>query len=153
MMELLFSALFGGATGLLGTLLGKVFGWLELRERRKSLVLEQAHELALFDRQAQLRRAEMESEQAIAETAAWASGRVASYAHDMAAGESYRWVAAALRLTRPVLTLMLLALTLWVFLAVADLGMRAELVTQIVYLTSMAIAWWFGDRAPGALKR
>lgn len=146
-MELLFSALFGGATGLVGTLLGKVFGWLELRERRKNMVLEQAHELELLDRQAQLRRTELESEQAIAETAAWQAGRVASYQHDMAAGKSYRWVAAALRLTRPALTLMLLALTLWVFLAVADLGLRAEVVTQIVYLTSMAIAWWFGDRA------
>ena len=78
MIEMLFSALFGGATGLVGTLVGKLFGWLELRERRKTLVLEQAHELALFDRQAELRQTELESERALAETEAWRSARVAT---------------------------------------------------------------------------
>lgn len=148
MLEMLFSALFGGATGLLGTVVGKVFGWLELRERRKALVIEQAHELALFDRQAALRQTEMESERALADTAAWQAGRVASYRHDMAAGETYRWVASIIRLTRPALTLLLLGLTGWVFLRVSDLGIQSDIVNQIVFLTSMAVAWWFGDRAP-----
>lgn len=148
MLEMLFSALFGGATGLIGTVVGKVFGWLELRERRKNMVLEQAHELALFDRQAALRGREMENEAAIADTAAWQAGRVESYRHDMAAGETYRWVASIIRLTRPVLTVMLIGLTGYVFVQVADLGTRAEVVSQIVYLASMAVAWWFGDRAP-----
>ncbi|MFC3231258.1 hypothetical protein ACFOGJ_28680 [Marinibaculum pumilum] len=148
MIEMLFSALFGGATGLIGTLVGKVFGWLELREKRKTLVLEQAHELALFDRQAELRQTELESERVLAETEAWRSARVASYSHDGAAGESYRWVAAVLRLVRPALTLTLLLLTGWVVMRVTDLGLRAEVSSQIVYLAAMAVAWWFGDRAP-----
>lgn len=145
---MLFSALFGGATGLIGTLVGKVFGWLELREKARTLALEQAHELALFDRQAALRRTEMESEAAIADTAAWQAGRVASYQHDMAAGETYKWVAAVQKLTRPILTFALIGLTLWVFLRVADLGIQSDIVNQVIYLTAMAVAWWFGDRAP-----
>ncbi|MEQ8346897.1 MAG: hypothetical protein RIB84_15725 [Sneathiellaceae bacterium] len=153
MLEMLFSALFGGATGLLGTLVGKIFGWLELRERRRSMLIEQAHELALFDRQAALRQTEMESERALAETAAWQAGRTASYRHDIAAGETYRWVAAIIRLTRPALTLLLLGLTGLVFLRVADLGIQAEIVNQIVFLASMAVAWWFGDRAPRQARR
>ena len=148
MLEMLFSALFGGATGLIGTVVGKVFGWLELRERRRSLAMEQAHELALFDRQAALRDREMESERALAETEAWRGARIASYGHDGGAGESFRWVAAVLRLVRPALTLLLLVLTGWLVMRVADLGIRAEVSSQIVYLTAMAVAWWFGDRAP-----
>ncbi|MFC3228800.1 hypothetical protein ACFOGJ_16265 [Marinibaculum pumilum] len=148
MLEMLFSALFGGATGLIGTVIGKVFGWLELREKRKNMVIEQAHELALFDRQASLRRSEMENEAAIADTAAWQAGRVESYRHDMAAGETYKWVASIIRLTRPVLTLLLIGLTAYVFIRVGDLGIQADITAQIVYLASMAVAWWFGDRAP-----
>lgn len=148
MLEMLFSALFGGATGLVGTLVGKLFGWLELRERARTLAMEQAHELALFDRQAALRRSELEAELAVAESGAWAAARTESYRHDMAAGETWRWVSSVIRLVRPVLTLLLLALTAWVFVVVGDLGLRAEVVSQVVYLTAMAVAWWFGDRAP-----
>lgn len=152
MFEMLFSALFGGATGLVGTVIGKVFGWLEMRERAKTLAMEHAHEITLQRMQIEARGRELESELAIADTAAWSAGRVESYRHDMSAGESYRWVAAALRLTRPVLTLLLLVLTTWVFLRITDLGIQSDVVNQVIYLTAMAVAWWFGDRAPASKR-
>lgn len=148
MLEMLFSALFGGATGLIGTLIGKGFAIWELKEKRKNLAMEQAHELALQERQAALRKTEMESELAIADLNAWQAGRVASYQQAGPIGESYRWVNAVRGLTRPVLTVLLLALTGVVFMLAVDVGMQSDIVNQIVYLTAMAVAWWFGDRAP-----
>ena len=56
------SALGGGGIGLLGTLVGKTFGYLEAREKNKTLVAQHSHELNLLKEQANMKQAEMESE-------------------------------------------------------------------------------------------
>jgi len=145
------SALFGGTTGLVGSLVGRVFGWLETREKRKNMEMEFTHELRVMEAQGRIRADELEAESKIVEQKVAGDIRTASYQHDMAGGRPYRWVISVLRLVRPVLTLMLITITgsivIWYPPATA-----IEVAHQVVYLTGMAIAWWFGDRAPQMKK-
>ena len=148
MIETLTSALLGGGTGLLGTIIGKVFGWLEAKEKRENLKLEHAQEVRLLELQMQGRAQESESELALAQVNASAAMKTASYQHDQAAGESYKWVAATLRMVRPTLTVMLIIITGSIVFVLPDVGAVTDVTNQVVYLTTMAVAWWFGDRAP-----
>jgi len=44
-MEFIASALLGGGTGIIGSVVGRVFGGLEKSEKRKNMEMEFAHEL------------------------------------------------------------------------------------------------------------
>ena len=146
-MEFIMSALFGGTTGLVGSLVGRVFGWMETREKRKNMELEFAHELSVMEVQGRIRADELEAESKIVEAKVAGDIRTASYRHDMAGGEPYRWVISVLRLIRPILTVMLIGITGAIVLTFEP-STAIEVANQCVYLTGMAIAWWFGDRAP-----
>jgi hypothetical protein len=149
-MELLLNVLFGGATGIIGSIIGMVGKWLDNKQKMQMMTIQNSHELVLFDKQAALRSVEMENERAIADLDAWSQGRSASYDHDASYGSSdIAWVVAALRFVRPVLTVFLIILTAICFFKLKDTVSQYDLANQIVYLTSMAIAWWFGDRALG----
>jgi|DEB0MinimDraft_3_1074331.scaffolds.fasta_scaffold256312_1 hypothetical protein len=148
MIETLASALLGGGAGILGTVVGKVFGWLETREKRANMKLEHEHEARLLELQMQGRREESESEARLAEINTSAAMRTASYAHDSSSGETYRWVAATLRLVRPVLTCALIVTTACIVFFLEDVAAVVDVANQVVFLTTMAVSWWFGDRAP-----
>lgn len=165
------STVLGGITGLLGSLVNRGFGLLELREKRKDRQLEIAHaerawghEKALHELQMRARAAETEQELLVAEQAlatahaqgSWA-GLTASIDADARAGDSYRWVAAVRALVRPALTVLLWLMVLLLF-AMARAGelpveTAAEVVETVIqaatYGAVTALAWWFGDRAPG----
>ena len=143
------SALGGGGIGLLGTLVGKVFGWLEVREKTKLAAVQNAHELALVDRQATMKQAEMESELMIATLSADTAVRTAAYDHDASYGETPRWCSAVLRLVRPSLTIGLLSFTAWIYSRAdraGDLDTIQMLAEEAVFMTSLAITFWFGSR-------
>ncbi len=146
-MEMLLSAFLGGTTGLLGSVVGKVFGWLETREKRKNMEMEFAHELSVLEAQGRIRADELEAESLIVQNKVAGDIRTASYKHDMGAGSTYVWVASALRLVRPVLTVMLIGITASIVCTLPD-PLAIDVANQVVYLCGMAIAWWFGDRAP-----
>jgi len=132
----------GGATGLLGTFVNRAFGYAEKQR-------DYAHEIKLQDLAMKQRGMELEKEAEIAESAAAATIRSDSYKHDLAAGNTSKWVNNLLRLVRPVLTLFLVGLVAGIWWS---LGEENELADQIVagvlYLTTTAITWWFGDRCP-----
>ena len=150
-MEFLLSAFFGGATGLFGSIVGKVFGWLETREKRKNMALEFTHELAILEAQGRIHADELEAESVIVQNKVAGAVRKESYRHDISSGTTYMWVSSVLRRVRPTLTVMLIGLTasiVWTW----ESTMVIEIANQCVYLTGMSIAWWFGDRAPQEKK-
>ncbi len=152
-MELILSLLTGGATGILGSLLGRVTGFFEKAQAQKFRQEEWGHERALIEMQMRGRQGEWEHERAIAEADAAARMREASYAHDSATGRGSQWVVNVLRLVRPALTLALIALTaaFWFSLdldTTADgESLRGRIVAATLYLATAAVTWWFGDRA------
>lgn len=145
MLDLLMSVLTGGATGLLGSVISKVFNIFEARERRRDRLLEYEHERSLLQMQAQLRQGEREHEMAIAQEASWGQVRSASYEHDESYGSNH--LLAWMRLVRPVLTFLLIGLTAAIFFASGDGGTRAEIAGQVTFMMAMAMSWWFGDRS------
>lgn len=150
-METLMTALFGGATGILGTLVGKVAGYFEKKQELEIMKESYKHELALQELNISARAQELESEAAIAEMNNAASMRSASYEHDASYGKPYRWVITLLRLVRPMLTIMLIILTGVLFFQLSEAG-QDEIASQVIFLTGMAISWWFGDRYKGGGK-
>lgn len=150
-METLMTALFGGATGILGTVVGKVAGYFEKKQELEMARENNKHELALQEMQISARAQELESEAAIAEMANASAMRTASYEHDASYGKPYRWVVTLLRLVRPILTIMLIVLTAILFFNLSEEG-QDEIASQVIFLTGMAISWWFGDRYKGSGK-
>ena len=137
----LITTLLGPVTGLVGS---AVTSWFKEREARAALEakkLDQAHELVLLDKQAAIR------------------GVAASYQHDMAsAGKSYAWAEAIKTLTRPVLTLLLIALSAAIYFTIDPLvssinEMQQHIVYSVLFLTEVAVTWWFADRARASSRR
>ena len=147
MFGVISSVLTGGATGLIGSLLSKGIGSFEASQRRKDKALEYEQELKLLDKQAALRTAETENELAIANAETAASLREASYAHDNSLGKPHRWVVDVLRLVRPVLTALLLVLVGGIYFTTDDFAMKAGVIDSVLFMTSSAVTWWFGDRS------
>ena len=67
MFEILGSVLTGGATGIIGSIIGQAGRFLETRQKLKKMQLEFTQELQLQEMQIEARSAELESERAIAE--------------------------------------------------------------------------------------
>jgi len=147
MFGVISSVLTGGATGLIGSLLSKGIGIFEASQRRKDKALEYEQELKLLDKQAALKTAETENELAIANAETAASLREASYSHDSSMGKPHRWVVDVLRLVRPVLTAFLLILVGGIYFTTNDFAMKAGVIDSVLFMTSSAVTWWFGDRS------
>ena len=147
MFGVISSVLTGGATGLIGSLLSKGIGIFEAGQKRKDKALEYEQELKLLDKQAALRTAETENELAIANAETAASLREASYSHDNSMGKPHRWVVDVLRLVRTVLTGFLLILVGGIYFTTDDFAMKAGVIDSVLFMTSSAVTWWFGDRS------
>ena len=152
-MELILSILTGGATGLIGSLVGKVFGFLQVREERKNRLAEYAHIERLHELNTQARGVELEAEAAIAATQAEAQMRSEAYRHDTAIGQGGPVLTFILRMVRPVLTFGLVGLVAYFWIdtdANSDLidanAFKAKLIDTVVYLASAAVLFWFGSR-------
>ena len=140
------SILTGGATGLLGLVASAGIRILEAREKRRTLELALAHAERLHLLQMEAKNAEWENERLIAELTTARDLRTASYDHDRSYGRCSQWVTNILRLVRPMLTLLLIGLTGFVFFALYSDEDRRRIVEMLVYATTAAIIWWFGSR-------
>ncbi|GAA4652554.1 hypothetical protein GCM10023116_48380 [Kistimonas scapharcae] len=144
MVELLTAAAGGSITGIIGSLIGRVFGYLEKREEIKEKKLEFDQELKLIQYQGKIEADEREDELALTVEQNDMMLQHASYQHDSAIGEADRWVINILRLVRPVLTLLLIVLA--GYISIAGDFEQSDIDGDIVYLATMAVSWWFGDR-------
>ena len=148
MFDIIASVLTGGATGIIGSAIGTVGRFFEKKQELKQIKLEFDQELSLQQLQITARKDELESEQAIVQSQADASIKTASYSHDASYGLSTPIIASILRFVRPVLTFGLLGFSGYIFFSVQDdPGVVRELSNQIMFLTTTAVAWWFGDRS------
>ena len=148
MFDIIASVLTGGATGILGSLVGTVGRFLEKKQKLKEMTLQFDQEYKLQELQITSRKEELESEKAIAEMETVAEMKSASYAHAASYGPTTVVISSMLRFVRPVLTLLLLGFTGYIFWQVRENPTIVhELSNQMMFLTTTAVAWWFGDRS------
>lgn len=139
-METLLSIIGGGATGLLGTMFDRVFGYYEKIEERKFIL--QKHELDSIerakDRESQANISEINNSAKLVET---------SYAHDTNFGTGSQWVINLLRLVRPTITLILWFLVALIWISVGeDYDFKGQIISTVLYCATAATLWWFGTR-------
>lgn len=156
MLDVLVSILTGGATGLIGTLVTGVTGYVQARQKH-------AQEM-------ELRRLDMELVRVEAEVAERVAAREAESAESAAAWAALeashkeagrRWsrgdsgwivfVDVVRGLTRPGLTLAFVAFVgaIYFTLGTSDTdasGLRPRIVETVLYLATTCVLWWFGAR-------
>mgnify|MGYP003651062013 FL=1 len=147
MMDMIFSVLTGGATGILGSVLGKVFNFADVFIEEKRAKGEHERTIEMHRLQSELRADELESELAIVQEQSAGAAQVASYAMMTGVEVPYPWVAAILRLMRPLLTVMLVGIVWYIYAASDDLAQQETIIQSVIYMSSTAVLWWFGDRA------
>ena len=146
MFELIGTVLTGGATGVIGSVIGKAFSFVDAWQEEKKAEKDHGRTIEMLRLQNEIGAEENEREMAVAEANADANMRMASYQHDAMAGTSSIWVANLLRLVRPVLTFSLIVLVGMLYFS-SDAGGRATIEASVIYMCSSAVLWWFGDRA------
>ena len=146
MFELLGTVLTGGITGVVGSVIGKAFSFLDAWQEEKKATNEHGRTLELLEIQNKIGAEENEREMAITQSKIDADSRVASYSHDAVGGTSSVWVIDCLRLVRPVLTFSLILLVGILYFKAAQ-GGRATIEASVIYMASSSVLWWFGDRA------
>ncbi len=150
-LALLSGALTGGGLSLVTKGLDIFDRRIRHRQDLSLRQMEYTHELALLSKQDEWRAAERESELEMAVIAGQAETLSASYEHDASYGTPSQLASTILRFFRPFLTLTLLAVSVWGIYRLAasgnaDAALIAASVESLLYLTTLAIAWWFGDR-------
>jgi hypothetical protein len=146
MLDLLGTVLTGGATGIIGSIIGKAFSFLDFWVEEKKADGDHARTVALLELQNRLGAEESERELEIAKTTAAGNARTASYQHDIALSGGSMWVVDILRLIRPILTFTLIILVGILYFKAAP-GGRDTIEISVIYMCSSAVLWWFGDRA------
>lgn len=179
MLEFLLSIVSGGATGLLGSLFKGVGDWFKRRQEMEHEREMRRLDMELMDKEWEYRdrAAAREGEVRLQESADGL--QAASYAHDQAAYSRGFTVKLAVNrtllvlvdvvrgLTRPVLTCFMLWL-IWdtrrevlgaleaagierIDIAMA-MDLQKRIVCTILYLGTLCVTWWFGDRGRGMVK-
>ena len=146
MFELLGTVLTGGVTGIVGSIIGKAFSFLDAWQEEKKADHDHGRTIALLELQNKFGAEENEREMAIAQSKIDADSRMASYSHDSMAGTGSLWCRNLLRLVRPVLTFSLIILVGILYFS-SDIEGRTIIEASVIYLASSAVLWWFGDRA------
>lgn len=150
-ISLIAGAFTGGGFSLITKGLDMFDRRLRDKQDLRSRELDYAHELVLLSKRSELAAAERESELEIAVIDGQAATLSASYAHDASYGPTSQTVSNILRFFRPALTLLLLIVSVLgvhklIASGNADAALIATSVDSLLYLTTLAISWWFGDR-------
>lgn len=140
-MNELLLAIAGGGTGLIGSMVGRIFGFFEEKQKIKRLQVELSHELKLKQIDYADRQAQRKSEERIVAQKESTSQLLGSYQHDSSYNGLLRWF-------RPLVICGLIGCTMAIFFSLRDsAATRAEIAGQIIYLTGVGITWLFGDRS------
>ncbi len=157
-MGTLIALLGGPITGLLGSAFG-IFGkWLEHKQDLEKTAITNAQEIELQKLNIAARGQEIEQEALIAQTSAMSKMLKSSYQHDIGGGQASQSVINVLRLMRPLFTILLILLSGLIFFysTEGDLidgqPIREHVVLTILYMTEVAVTWWFADRARSSKK-
>ena len=137
----------GGATGLIGSVFGKVISVFSDHVKAKEDEKKRQHELKLLNLQLKTREIETENERIISYDTNETELRKASYEHDKSLGSASQWIVDLLKVSRLGLTLLLMVFTGIIYFTVDHLPLIEQITAMIVYSTSTSLTWWFGDRA------
>ena len=146
-MEFLGSVLTGGMTGILGSVIGKAFNFVDMWAEEKKARGEHERTMEMPRLQAELKADELENERMIVEEQSAGAARVAAYNMMQGVEVPYPWVAAILRLIRPILTIMLVAIVWYIYATSNDFAHQETIIQSVIYMASTAVLFWFGDRA------
>jgi len=125
----------GSFSGIVGSLIGKAFSFLDAWQEEKKAGADHQRTLEMLKLQGEMKADEAENEM-----------RIASYGHDTGIGTASLFVINILRLVRPVLTFALIFLMGLLYFQ-ADAGGKATIEASVIFMASSATLWWFGDRA------
>ncbi|MDI7774983.1 hypothetical protein [Asticcacaulis sp. EMRT-3] len=165
----------GGLFGALGSGLGRIIGIFEMREKRQDRTLEMAHEKDLWSHETELQTLQIKAKaeetenelklgaQGLDKSAldgSWA-GLTASVNADAKLTSGYAWVEAVRALVRPALTVLIWLIFSLLFFAALGAKLPgttagdlvATFVSAVTFAASTALAWWFGDRGPGVVRK
>lgn len=167
----------GGATGLMGVVLQRLFDWMKVKQDLALQKLKNEHELAMRDKDAAIMQQEWQGRLKVAETEGDTAKDVAAsqafgasllreperYSNAQTLTVNQQWIMvlldAARGVIRPMLTVYLCVLTSYIWwevkqkLAVEDLDAEQVLsiwmmvIQTILYLTTTVVLWWFGTRS------
>jgi hypothetical protein len=154
MIELLLSF---ATSGGLGGLIGLIGSWLTKWEERKTRQLEMGHELAMAEISLREMDKEMEMQAEIAKQAV-NKAEVAGWEETQKAGSNFGEAIKAI--VRPTITVYLLVLSTWIAWSTFEilggieqigggeyyLSVARQVVNQCLFLTTVAVTWWFGAR-------
>lgn len=147
----------GGLLGLAGTLFKGVIGIFAEAEKRRQRKQEMDHEIAVMTLQGSLAKDQAEADWRREVSKQEGEARTASYSYAQISGPVWVWVASVVTLMRPVLTLYLVALVSVIGyklffgtpLPYVNVSvMTVEILDTIIFLSTTALTWWFGDRPP-----
>lgn len=157
---MLESLLSGGLAGLLGSIASNVFGYFKTKQEHKQAVelrkldhasaeQENRHALEQIKAEAEYRQAELQINAERDVSVAELSALKASYESDVAYSGDNRLMLIAefiKRVTRPVLTGLLVFLTTGIYFNSDDAELRMLIARAVVAMTATAMSWWFADR-------
>lgn len=157
MVEMLMSVLTGGATGLLGTMVSGAIDFFQSRaEHKREVDLRRLDiELARTEAGAAEKVAAIEAEASTdrAELGAMEASYREASSRMSRAGDGFlmKLVDFVRGMTRPVLTWGLVALVgaIYFTLGAGDLApesIKPRIIETVLYLTTAAVLWWFGQR-------
>lgn len=160
--DALGSIVAGGATGLLGTAISKVFSFYENKQKFRQQVELMRLNADAARQEAEYRLKEAEVAGRIKLSQIEEEGRSkAEVSANEALAKSYfeassRWstgdspwlvfVDVLRGVTRPVLTLMLCLIVFVMWAKTSDNTLESQIVQTVLYVTTAAVLWWFGSR-------
>lgn len=167
MIEILSDVATGGVLGLVGSVTTGVTSYFANRQQQKHelATLELNSRVELKNREFDLKQTQAEADARIGEAALAAEkeaytesvGMVkASYQHDSTWHESdsqlLRVAEFVRKMTRPVLTLMLIVLVGIIYVT-SDMTTQQDIAASVITLAATALSWWFADRMATGFRR
>ena len=146
----LVGAASGGVLGVVGSLIGKVAGYFELKQKMKLEEIKNKHSLALMDKQAELQKLAQDGKYQLTSLETDSANLIASFKHDASYGETYKWASPLLRFVRPFLTFSIIGVFVYVYYKADDFGdvtTAQRMSNEICFLASTCLSWWFADRS------
>jgi len=146
----LVGAASGGLLGVAGSLIGKVAGYFETKQKMKLAEIENSHSLALIDKQAELQRMAIDGQYQLKSLETDSANLIGSYKHDASYGETYKWASSILRFVRPFLTFSVIGVFVFVYFKAdqaGDLDTVQRMSNEVCFLLSTCLSWWFADRS------
>lgn len=148
-------AVLGAVLGLVGSVSTKVFGIFEKREERKTLEVQNAHEVnrwafekEMFTLQSQAKVAETEQEAFLMTVQGSYEGLEQSIRDQQELSKrAPKWVISILALMRPSLTLTFTGIVGYMAIVGSDGDLKKAALIACVDMASLCVTWWFGDRS------